>query len=344
METPKVFQSVDEARVAELADAQDLGSCAERREGSSPSSRIASCRQFSAESTTLGAIFDGLVRPTTIAGTDRPETSPDQNVTSTRLDRIRSRIAPLRNSLLSHRIYQQIDGLDAVCRFMEFHVFAVWDFMSLLKALQRNVCCVNVPWTPPENPRACRLVNQIVLGEESDQDEAGNPCSHFELYRRAMRRCGADTGPIDGLIEAIRGGSDVRSAAEVIGLPAPVGSFLSRTFGQIESGDVCAIASAFTFGREGLLPDVFRRIVDELGATSGTKLDLFRFYLDRHIDVDDGEHGPMAERLVEDLCGDDPARWQSAEDAAIRALEARLSLWDGIGDRLDGRDAGSRPS
>ena len=265
-------------------------------------------------------------------------------MTSTRLDQIRIRIAPLRESLLGHPIYDRIDGLDAVRRFMEFHVFAVWDFMSLLKALQRNVCCLDVPWTPPANPGACRLVNQIVLGEESDEDEAGNASSHFDLYRRAMRRCGADTGPIDSLVEEIRAGRDLMSALEVIGPPIAIRRFLGQTFGQVESGDVCAIASAFTFGREGLLPAVFRRIVEEFGATSETKLDLFRFYLDRHIDVDDGEHGPMAEQLVDDLCGDDPARWQSAEEAAIRALESRMSLWDGIGDRLDGRDPGSRPS
>ncbi|MHC5539439.1 DUF3050 domain-containing protein, partial [Singulisphaera rosea] len=94
--------------------------------------------------------------------------------------------------------------------------------------------------------------------------------------------------------------------------------------------------------REGLLPGVLRRIVAELGTTHRTALSVFRYYLDRHIEVDDGEHGPMAERLVEDLCGDDPARWRSAEDAAVRSLEARTILWNGIGERLDGRISACR--
>ena len=257
-----------------------------------------------------------------------------------RISRLRDRIAPLRAALLNHPVYESLHDLDGLRRFMEYHVYAVWDFMSLLKALQRRVCCVDVPWTPPADPAACRLVNQIVLGEESDVDPTGLPTSHFELYLRAMGQCGADTGPIDRFVAVIRGGTAVRSAIESAGLPAPVRRFLAATFDRIDSGDVAAIASAFTFGREDLLPDVFEQIVAKLARAPGSGLDGFRYYLDRHIELDGDDHGPMAERLVENLCGDDPARWDAAEAAAVAALEARLALWDGIGGRLS---QGRRP-
>lgn len=213
---------------------------------------------------------------------------------------------------------------------MEHHAFAVWDFMSLLKALQRGVCCVDIPWTPPSDPAACRLVNEIVLGEESDEDGEGCYISHFDLYRRAMAQCGADLDPIDGLVDAIRGGMDLQGALDLVRAPESVRRFVGHTFDIIASGDVCAIAAAFTFGREDLLPDVFRRIVGEMAVPSGHDLGVFRYYLDRHIEVDGGEHGPMAWRLVDRLCGDDPSRWEAAEDAAIRSLEARRILWDGV--------------
>ena len=272
---------------------------------------------------------------TPIMGADLPPTSsPDEPGTQDRIDRLRARIAPLRHALLAHPIYSELGDIGGLRRFMEYHVHAVWDFMALLKALQRRVCCVDVPWTPPADPAACRLVNQIVLGEESDEDEAGLPASHFDLYRRAMLRCGADAGPIDRLVEDVRSGREARAAIEGAGLPGPVRRFLGRTFDVIESGDVCAIASAFTFGREGLLPDVFRRVVGELGGLPGSGLGGFRHYLDRHISVDGDDHGPKAERLVGRLCGGDPARWASAEAAAVGALEARLALWDGIAGRL----------
>ena len=269
-------------------------------------------------------------------------------MTSPRIDRIRSKLAPLRLALLAHPVYARIDGIDALRLFMGDHAFAVWDFMSLLKALQRRLCCVDVPWTPPPSPAACRLINEIVLAEESDEDGHGGYASHFDLYLGAMRSSGAGTARIDRFVGEVRKGQGVVPALESVGAPASVRRFVGQTFEVIDRGEVWAIASAFAFGREDLLPDVFRRIVGELDATEGGGLGDFRYYLDRHIELDGGEHGPMAGRLVEGLCGDDPDRWRSAEDAAVRSLEARMALWDGICGRLDGRIAESetarRPS
>ena len=57
-------------------------------------------------------------------------------MSSPRFDRLRSRLAPVQSALFDHMVYRRIDGIDALRTFMEYHVFAVWDFMSLLKALQ----------------------------------------------------------------------------------------------------------------------------------------------------------------------------------------------------------------
>jgi hypothetical protein len=57
---------------------------------------------------------------------------------------------------------------------------------------------------------------------------------------------------------------------------------------------------------------------------------MFVWYLERHIEVDGEEHGPMALRMVASLCGEEPKRWQEAAEAAESALQARLDLWDGI--------------
>lgn len=214
---------------------------------------------------------------------------------------------------------------------MEHHVFAVWDFMSLLKALQQRLTCVSVPWVPsPEGAgEAGKFVNQIVLGEETDDDGLGGSASHFELYYRAMAAFGASTRMVEGLLAAVRKGVPVGEALRNSDVPLSVRSFVEFTFRVIETGDVCRIASAFTYGREDLIPDVFRRIVDQVGEQSAG-LEQFRFYLDRHIEVDSGEHGPMAERLMQTLCGNDDVRWHAAEEAAVGALQARIGLWDGI--------------
>ena len=249
-----------------------------------------------------------------------------------RLQHIQERLTPLKAALLNHPIYQEIDRLDSLRLFMEHHAFAVWDFMSLLKALQRRLCCVEVPWLPAADPLGSRLVNEIVLAEESDDDGRGGFASHFELYHRAMTRCGANTAPIDGFLGELRRGKPVSAALESPGVPECARRFVRRTFDIIEGGNLCAIASAFTFGREDLLPAVFQRIVDELNVEAGGGLEDFKYYLNRHIGLDGEEHGPMANRLLLSLCGSDESRWQVAEQAAVDCLEARRGLWDGICD------------
>jgi hypothetical protein len=250
----------------------------------------------------------------------------------THLDSLQRRIAPLKTALLEHPVYQAIDCLDALHVFMEHHVFAVWDFMSLLKSLQRTLTCVEVPWVPAANALGSRFINEIVVAEESDIDGDDAFVSHFELYRRAMVQSGASTVSIDEFINDLRGGKSVAAALESQHVDSVARAFVLRTFQTIEGGQVHSIASAFTFGREDLLPGLFQRIVDELNVETGGGLDIFRHYLERHIGLDGEEHGPMAERLMQSLCGADDHRWQAAEQAAVAALEARRDLWDGIYD------------
>jgi hypothetical protein len=248
----------------------------------------------------------------------------------THLDHLHERLAPLKTALLDHPVYRSIDCLESLHVFMQHHVFAVWDFMSLLKALQRLLTCVEVPWVPAANDLGCRFINEIVLAEESDHDGDEGFVSHFEMYRRAMAQCGASTAAIDGFVNALRHGVSVEAALDSAQVEATVRRFVQSTFGTIREGTICGMASAFTFGREDLLPGLFQRIVDELNVEAAGGLALFRHYLHRHINLDGGEHGPMAGRLMQSLCGADDRRWSEAEQAAVTALEARRRLWDGI--------------
>jgi hypothetical protein len=253
----------------------------------------------------------------------------------TRWDAINDRLQPLRAALLEHPVYARIGDLDAVRRFMELHVFAVWDFMSLLKALQRRICCVDVPWLPPADPVSARLINEIVLGEETDEIAPGRFDSHFAMYLAAMREAGADTQPMERLIGRLRSGQGLEEALATADIAAPVRAFVGQTFAAIATGDLPTIAAAFTFGREDLLPGIFQQIVGRANREASGRLTTFVRYLDRHIELDSDEHGPLARRLVESLCGNDPANWQRVEQAAVDALSARLKLWDAIGARVD---------
>ena len=250
--------------------------------------------------------------------------------TSDSIQQLQQAIEPTRQQLLNNGVYQRLETLPDLRRFMEHHVFAVWDFMSLLKALQRDLTCVAVPWVPSPNPATRRLINEIVLGEESDIDPQGRPTSHFELYVQAMEECGANTAPIRRLVAAIAAGRTVDQALAEAQAPASVREFVGTTFDIIHSGQPHAIAAAFTFGREDLIPAMFRRLVGELRDRFPGQLDTFVYYLDRHIELDEEVHAPMAEQMVRELCDDDSVRWQECQQVAVRCLEARMVLWDGI--------------
>ena len=235
-----------------------------------------------------------------------------------------------RERLVRHRIYKLVNSAARLRRFMESHVFAVWDFQSLLKAMQQRLTCTSVPWVPTPDPEARRLVNEIVLDEESDELPEGGSASHFELYLDGMRQAGANTAPIDRLIALLRQGAPLPQAlAACGGHPAAI-EFVKRSFAVIESGKTHTIVAAFTYGREDVIPDMFRHLVVQLAEREPATWGRFRFYLERHIEHDDEKHAPVCRRIVARLCGDDPAKWAEASATARECIEARIGFWDAI--------------
>ena len=225
-----------------------------------------------------------------------------------------------------HPLYASIRTEDDLRIFLAAHVFAVWDFMSLLKALQIQLTCVSVPWTPTAYPASRRFINEIVLGEESDLYQ-GRAISHFELYLEAMHDAGADTRPIQQLLASL-GQKNLLHALST--LPEGARAFVRATFELIAQGRLHAIAAAFTFGREDLIPDMFRALVHDLNHSTPGSFATFLWYLERHIEVDGDDHGPLSLRMMEDICGSDATLWEEAAQAAEQALVARLVLWDSI--------------
>lgn len=253
-------------------------------------------------------------------------TLPTPSPLDARLASLEARLAPLRARLHAHPLYASIRTPEHLRLFMQSHVFAVWDFMSLLKALQSQLTCTTLPWAPTPFPASRRFINEIVLGEESDLFQ-GRPISHFELYLEAMQQARADTTPIRSLLSDVAHGCFSPSTLEA---PAPARAFVRSTFYVIHAGNLAATAAAFTFGREDVIPDIFRNLVRDLNAQHAGEFSKFIWYLERHIEVDSEDHGPLSLRMVSDLCAHDNTRWEQATLAAQSALEARLALWDGI--------------
>lgn len=246
------------------------------------------------------------------------------------IKRLQGEIEPYRRQLINHEVYRQVISLEHLQQFMQHHIFAVWDFMSLLKALQRELTCVDLPWVPKGDAETRYLINEIVTGEESDVDEQGQRHSHFELYLEAMQQAGSDTGAIQLLLLLLAQGHSLDSALKDCNAPQAAIDFVQNTFEAIGSGKPHLQAAVFTFGREDLIPHMFLSFVKELHAQLPEKVGIFKYYLERHIEVDGEHHAHLAHRMTASLCGTDEARWQEATAAVIQALQHRIRLWDAI--------------
>jgi len=246
------------------------------------------------------------------------------------LEKLKHDTAPLRQQLVDHPVYSSVKSLNDLRVFMEHHVFAVWDFMSLLKALQIELTCVTLPWVPKGNPEVRYLINEIVTGEESDVDDTGKRFSHFEIYLNAMKQAGSNTRAIQTFLSELGAGNSVKDALETCQTYKRVVDFVTNTFEVIEQGESHVQAAVFTFGREDLIPGMFISFVKELDANTNHGVSTFQYYLERHIEVDGGHHSLLAYQMTAELCGNDELKWQQATDAVKSALHARIRLWDSI--------------
>ena len=249
---------------------------------------------------------------------------------TTQIEKIKRTIEPLRQEIIHHKVYSAIKDIDDLKVFMQFHVYAVWDFMSLLKTLQRHLTCTSVPWFPKGTADSRYLINEIVVGEESDIDLNGVRKSHFELYLDAMKQCGADISKIKVFTDILKNTGDFNSAYLSSETPKEAQDFMDFTFKVIESGKDYLQSAIFTFGREDLIPGMFISIINEMHKNFPDNISIFKYYIERHIEVDGDHHSHLAIQMTANLCKDNEEYWKEAEEAVIHSLKQRIELWNGV--------------
>ncbi|WP_366186324.1 DUF3050 domain-containing protein [Flavobacterium ovatum] len=251
------------------------------------------------------------------------------------IQHINNSIQNQKNILLQHPLYNRVKTIEDLHAFLEGHVYAVWDFMSLLKALQSKLTCTTTPWFPTTNPQTRYLINEIVLAEETDLTIDGRRQSHYEMYIEAMQDCGANTSEIEHFLNEINSLKNIFVAIKTSHLHPGIKAFLDFTFTVIEHGKPHEIAAAFTFGREDLIPSMFTSIIKRFQENlTETDLSKLVYYFERHIELDADEHGPMAMEMITELCKNDPIKWKEVEEVSILALEKRIGLWNAIEEQI----------
>ncbi len=243
-------------------------------------------------------------------------------------------LRPLREQLFNHSIYQKIDSVEKLSVFMEAHVFAVWDFMSLAKRLQLEFTSMQLPWVPVPDARSARFINEIILYEETDKDLHGTPMSHLEMYLAAMREVSADTSKIEQVIYSIKTGVPWQQALVVADVPEYIQAFVSDTLKVAQYGSLPEVASYFLFGREDAIPEMFSSLLNRWEIVPES-VPAMTWYLQRHIDLDGNEHGPAAESLLKQSINGDKAAKMTALVKARQSIESRIRFWNGVEALLD---------
>ena len=236
----------------------------------------------------------------------------------------------MKQKIVTHPLYSSLESEDAIRIFMEAHIFCVWDFQCLLKVLQQHFTCTTSPWLPSKDKEVRRFINEIVLGEESDIHPHGGHASHFELYLDAMKEAGADNTPVLSILHRLEAGETINEILDNNDFDPAIVDFLKDTFDCIQNGEIHEVASYFTYGREDLIPNMFKGIVELQTQDNRQQWQLFLFYLERHIELDEEDHGPLAHKMLEMICKGDLKKWQEVHNASDRALASRLKLWDAI--------------
>jgi hypothetical protein len=252
-----------------------------------------------------------------------------KSMSTPQIEKIKKTIEPLRQEIINHKVYSAINDIDDLKVFMQFHVYAVWDFMSLLKTLQNNLTCTSIPWFPKGSADTRYLINEIVVGEEADLDQNGIRKSHFELYLEAMQQCGADTTKIETFTSVLKASGDFNTAYTSSDTPKEARDFVDFTFKIIGSNKDYLQAAIFTFGREDLIPNMFVSIVNDIHKNFPDSISIFKYYLERHIEVDGDHHSHLALQMTANLCGTDDQFWSEVEETTIASLQKRITLWDG---------------
>lgn len=250
---------------------------------------------------------------------------------STSIQQYEADLKEANHTMRNHILFSNIKTIDDLRYFMKYHVFAVWDFMSLAKRLQQHFTCVTIPWTPKDNNKAARAMNDIILGEETDVNIDGSHASHYEMYLHAMKDVQADPKQVLAMVKEFEQKPGTTHFKEIVAkqdIPNYVKEFVTHNLNTAINGSIDEVLGSFFYGREDAIPEMFSNLLKEWGLKE-EDYPKFVYYLVRHIELDGDSHGPAVNGIISNL-KDNPEKYEALLKSAIAAVKHRIKLWDGI--------------
>jgi len=177
-------------------------------------------------------------------------------------------LAPQRQRLDNRPVYAALHSLADLRCFMAHLVYAVRNFMPVVKYPQNAVAPTRYSWAPRHHPAARDCINQWMLEEKSDigpPDADGNAVygRRFELCCGAIRKIGADPAPTLKFVEIAAACGMPRAFASGLA-PLPPRRFMGHTLRFLDSGKPHIVAAALALGRGRIIPDGFRAFLQKM--------------------------------------------------------------------------------
>ncbi len=234
--------------------------------------------------------------------------------------------------LENHKLYERVADEASLRLFIEHHVICVWSYNFLLRDIHQELVTMIHPLNSQSQKEAIRLVSEMILEEEVEEQNDGTLVSHLEIYLEAMQDLGANISPIVSFFDLQDSGQTWQTALKHAHFPTAVSRY-ARKMSRIAEGPLHERAAALFYEGEPFIPDAFLMRLGLLG--NAVKIGRLLDYFERHIEGLKRPGFSASGRLVEILCGDDEQMALEAEKAAEEAMKNRVDLWNQISDKLE---------
>ena len=249
---------------------------------------------------------------------------------------------PYKIMLFNNKLFEQTFETSKVKIFMDSHVFAIWDYLTILKALQRKLASKNIRLLDQDVPDLPFLINQIVINEEIEEESSQEYLSAlgvYQLYINTMKEIGADINPITNFVESIKNEKYWKDALKETKslyryLPITTYDYLEHNLSVVDYAKIHELAGVFFFGREDIHCkfNLFLRGNQE----NAKNFSNLKNFLQRHIDDDAKNKNPiLGEYILNLLCKNDETKWKEVETSVIEAIKKRNEFLDGINELFE---------